>query len=86
MENKYHPSEVADLIELCAKDEAVADDIVKELIIHNYTEKIVNEAVHYLSHFATDVDTREENPEYDLHMRKRLMEFVEKIKKTCRRD
>ena len=82
MNNDITPLYVADIIEQFANGKLVTSEVQDQLIQMDFGEeyRIVNEAIHCLSHFATDADIRKRDSEYDEHLRTKLRGYAQKIR------
>ena len=74
--------QVAEILEKCARDEADASHFLHDLNLLTFSgeEEIVNEAIHFLNHFASDLDIRSKDDAYNLSQRNQLMDYVNKIR------
>jgi hypothetical protein len=75
-------SEIADLLEALSLGGELPDGLVEELLKKDIPRraKALQTGVHALSHFVTDSDIREKEPDYDRHCRKKLNRYAKAIR------
>ncbi|WP_295628515.1 hypothetical protein [uncultured Nitrosomonas sp.] len=62
-------------------DEAIVTEYWKKYDADFIDDKLLGEAWNEFTHYVTDLDIRNRDPEYDEHMKKRLLKYIEKIRK-----
>ena len=74
--------EFAEKLESCADDEIDAAETLVALMTSTFSsdEEVVNDAMHFLNHFAADTDIRVNDKEYDNLQRAQLRAYADKIR------
>jgi hypothetical protein len=62
-------------------DDAIVAEYWKKYDADFVEDKLLGEAWNELTHYVTDYDLRNKDPEYEKHMRKRLLKYIEEIRK-----
>lgn len=62
-------------------DDAIVTEYWRKFDTDFVEDKLLGEAWNEFTHYVTDYDLRSSDPEYEEHMRKELLKYIEKIRK-----
>jgi len=62
-------------------DGAIITEYWKKYDADFVEDKLLGEAWNELTHYVTDCDLRNRDPEYEEHMKKKLLKYIEEIRK-----
>ncbi len=62
-------------------DDAILSEFWKKYDVDFVEDKLLGEAWNELTHYVTDYDLRNKDPEYEEYMRKKLLKYIEEIRK-----